>query len=189
MPSGYDWYDGPRGRGRKGAGVRRPRRSRRWRRILGRQVRVMKKLDQSKVEYIAAEKRKGSKNATIAGTVGISVGCVQRLRAGFKNAPKDRMVFPADTGRPLRGPPAREGQSAVLSARRLIGAGASRIWDRSRNRGASIPRGVLHKILREPGDAAEHKRKRGAASGSGTSGHASTPCGIRTTGGRTTGAG
>ena len=33
----------------------------------------MKKLDQSKVEYIVAEKRKGSKNATMAEAMGISV--------------------------------------------------------------------------------------------------------------------
>ena len=119
----------------------------------------MKKLDQSKVEYIAAEKRKGSKNATIAEAMGISVRYVQKLWARFKNTPKDRIVFPANMGRPSRGPPTREEQSAVLSARRLIRAGASRIWDHLRNMGMSIPEGIIHKILRESGDASEHKRK------------------------------
>ena len=158
MPSGYDWYDGSKVHGRKSTGVRRPRRSRRWRHIGDRRVRVMKKLDQSKVEYIVAEKRKGSKNATIAEAMDISVRYVQKLWARFKNTPKDRIVFPANMGRPSRGPPTREEQSAVLSARRLIRAGASRIWDHLGNRGASIPGGILHKILREPGDAAERKK-------------------------------
>ena len=139
MPSGYDWYDGSKARG-KSARVRWPRRSRRWHHIGGRRVRVMKKLDQSKVEYIVAEKRKGSKNATIAEAMGISAGYVQKLWAGFKNAPKDRPVFPADMGRPTRGPPTREEQSAVLSARRLIRAGASRYGTASGTRAWAFPR-------------------------------------------------
>ena len=41
------------------------------------------KLDQSKVEYIVAEKRKGSKNAAIAEAVGVSVRYAQKLWDGF----------------------------------------------------------------------------------------------------------
>lgn len=161
MPSEYDWYDGSRLGGRKEAGPRRPRRSRRWRHIGGRRVRVMKKLDQSKVEYIVAEKRKGTKNRIMAVSMGITVRYVQMLWARFKNTPKDEIVFPAPMGRPRRGPPARSEQSAVPSARRALKSGASRIWDHPRRSGMAVPKGVIHTILRESGDAAERKRKQG----------------------------
>ena len=161
MPSGYDWYDGSRLGGRKGTGPRRPRRSPRWRHIGGRRVRVMKKLDQSKVEYIVAEKRKGTKNSIIAESMDITVRYVQMLWARFRDTPRGRIVFPAPMGRPRRGPPARSEQSAVLSARRALKSGASRIWDHLRRSGMAVPKGVIHAVLRESGDALEHKRKQG----------------------------
>ena len=40
---------------------------------------MMKKLDQSKVEYIVAEKRKGTKNGIIADAMGITIRYVQML--------------------------------------------------------------------------------------------------------------
>ena len=161
MPSGFDWYDGAKKGGRRPDPPRRPRRSQRWRHIGGRRVRVMKKLDQSKVEYIVAEKRKGTKNHTIADAMGITVRYVQMLWARFKGTPKDKIVFPAPMGRPRRGPPARSEQSAVLSARRTLKSGASRIWNHLRMSGMAVPKGVIHAVLRESGDAVEHKRKQG----------------------------
>ena len=122
----------------------------------------MKKLDQSKVEYIVAEKRKGTKNHAIAESMGITVRYVQKLWARFKNTPKEKIVFPATMGRaPLRETPTRSEQSAVLTARRTIRSGASRIWDRLRMSNMVIPKGVIHAILRESDDAVPHKRKRG----------------------------
>ena len=121
----------------------------------------MKKLDQSTVEYIVAEKRKGTKNHAIAESMGITVRYVQKLWARFKNTPKDKIVFPAPMGRPSRGTPTRSEQSAVLTARRLLKSGASRIWDRLRRSDIVIPKRVVHSILRESGDAVPHKRKQG----------------------------
>ena len=141
IPSGYDWYDGSKLDDRKSVKTRRPRRSQRWRHIGCRRVRVMKKLDQSKVEYIVAEKRKGTKNHTIAESMGITVRYVQKLWARFKNTPKEKIVFPSPMGRPLRGTPTRSEQSAVLTARRTIRSGASRIWDRLRMSNMVIPQG------------------------------------------------
>ena len=68
-------------------------------------MRVMKKLDQSKVEYIVAEKRKGTKNTIIAESMGIAIRYVQRIWARFKNTPKGKIVFPARMGRPHRSLP------------------------------------------------------------------------------------
>lgn len=73
----------------------------------------MKKLDQSKVEYILAEKRKGTKNAVIAENMGISVRYVQKLWARFKNTPKDKIVFPAPMGRPRKRSPTQNEQSVA----------------------------------------------------------------------------
>lgn len=67
-------------------------------------MQVMKKLDQTKVEYIISEKRKGTKNAVIAETMGISTRYVQKLWARFKNTPKGEIVFPAQMGRPRKSP-------------------------------------------------------------------------------------
>ena len=143
IPSGYNWDDGSKVDDRKESKARRPRRSPRWRYIGGRRVRVMKKLDQSKVEYIVDEKRKGTKNAIIAGAMGISVRYVQRLWAKFKNTPKNKIVFPAPMGRPRRGPPTRSEQSAVLSARGKLNAGANVIWRHLKNLGYNIPKHVV----------------------------------------------
>ena len=60
IPSGYDWYDGTQPGRRRPPRRDCPRRSKRWRHIGSRRVRVMKKLDQSKVEYIVAGEEKGA---------------------------------------------------------------------------------------------------------------------------------
>ena len=119
----------------------------------------MKKLDQSKVEYIVAEKRKGTKNAIIAESMGITIRYVQKLWARFKNTPKDMIVFPARMGRPHRSPPTRNEQSVVLDARHKILGGANRIWSHLKSVGVSIPKGVIHTILRESSEAVEYKNK------------------------------
>ena len=65
----------------------------------------MKKLDQSKVEYIISEKRKGIKNAVIAETMDISVRYAQKPWSRFKNTPEGTIVFPDPMGRPRKSPP------------------------------------------------------------------------------------
>ena len=91
IPSGYDWYDGSKLDGRKSVKTRQPRRSQRWRHIGGRRVRVMKKLDQSKVEYIVAEKRRGTKNHTIAESMGIVGASRIRQRMQVFRHPRPRL--------------------------------------------------------------------------------------------------
>ena len=79
--------------GNRSVCVRRLRRSKSWRHIGKRRVRVMKKLDQSKVEWIIREKRKGTHNRKIAEAPGISVRWVQKLWKRYKG--RDRIVYPA----------------------------------------------------------------------------------------------
>ncbi len=106
MPSGYDWHDGTQTGARKDAGTKRSWRSKRWRHIGTRRARVMKKLDQSKVEHMVV-KRKGAKNQIIAEAMNVTVRYVQKLWARFKHAPEGKIVLPARTGRPPKGPPPR----------------------------------------------------------------------------------
>ena len=119
----------------------------------------MKKPDQSKVEYIIAEKGKGAKNADIAKAMHITVRYVQKLWARFKNTPKCMILFPAPMDRPRRSPPTQNEQSAVLVARRKLCGGANRIWSHLKSVGINIPKGVMHTILRESSEAVEHKKK------------------------------
>ena len=158
IPSGFH-EDDSRPTSKKGLTENRSRRSIRWRNIGDRHVRVMKKLDQSKVEYIIAEKRKGTKNVIIVESMGITIRYIQKLWARFKNTPKGKIVFPARIGRPHRGPPTRNEQSIVLDARHKIPGGANRIWRHLKSVGISIPKGVIHAILRESSEAVKHKNK------------------------------
>ncbi len=119
----------------------------------------MKKLDQSKVEYMAAEKRKGTKNQIIAEAMNVTARYVQKLWARFKHVPEGKIVFPERTGRPPRGPPTRAERSAVLAARCALKSGAGPIWGHLKRSGTAVPKGVVHAILREYGEAVEHKRK------------------------------
>ena len=100
--------------GNHGVCVRRWRRSKSWRHIGGQRVRVMKKLDKSKVEWIIREKRKGTHNRKIAETAGVSVRWVQKLWRRYKD--KDWIEFPIPMGRPKGCAPGRQEHSAILSA-------------------------------------------------------------------------
>ena len=77
----------------------------------------MKKPDQSKVEYTVAEKRKGTKNQTVAEAMNVTVRYVQKLWARFKHVPEGKIVFPARMGRPPRGlPPGPSGRPCLPPA-------------------------------------------------------------------------
>ena len=74
----------------------------------------MGKLDQSKVEWIIREKRKGGRNKAIAETAGVSVRWVQYLWRRYGN--ESRVACPLPMGRPATGLPGRLEHSAILWA-------------------------------------------------------------------------
>ena len=119
----------------------------------------MKKIDRSKVEYVAAEKRKGAKNRIIAEAMNATVRYVQKPWARFKHAPEECIVFSARMGRPPRESPTKSEWSAVLNMRCALKSGAGPMWDRLKRSGMAVPKGVAHAILREYGEGVEHKRK------------------------------
>ena len=47
----------------------------------------------------------------------------------------------------------------MLNARCALKSGTGLIWDHLKRSGMAVPKGMVHAILRESGDAVEHKMK------------------------------
>ena len=88
-----------------------------WRHMGSRRVRVMKKLDKSKVEWIISQKRKGVTTSSIAETMNVSARRVKKLWARYRHADAGKIGYPVPMGRPKNGLPGRREHSAVLTAR------------------------------------------------------------------------
>ena len=148
--------------GNSGVWVRRWRRSTVWRYIGRRRVRVMKKLDSSKVEWIIKEKRKNAaSNKEIAAKMNVSVRWVQKLHKRYKDA--DKMVYPAPMGRPKKSAPGRLEHSVILSAiaNEIRGTATLERVIRS-SVGMYIAHNFIHKVLKDAGfvDTNQNKSKR-----------------------------
>ncbi len=118
----------------------------------------MKKLDQSKVEWIIQEKRKNSRNKEIAASMGVSVRWVQKLWKRYRD--KDRIAYPAPMGRPKKCAPGRRDHSAVLSAASTAVHGAASLERIIKSlTGIHIPHNVLHRILKDADFADTQPRK------------------------------
>ena len=85
----------------------------------------MSKLDESVVEWIIREKRKGRRNKKIAETAGVSTRWVKKLWARYKDAPN--VSYPLPMGRPVNGLPGRREHSAGSTT---VSAGEPETWRR-----------------------------------------------------------
>ena len=109
----------------------------------------MKKLDESRVRWIIAQKRKGATANHVAQTMDISTCRVKKLWVRYKHADAGKILYPARTGRPENGLPGRRERSAVLSVRYREHLGAVGMQDGiSDSTGINIPHSTIHKILR-----------------------------------------
>ena len=99
--------------GNSGVWARGLKRSTVWRYIGSRRVRIMKKLDQSKVEWILREKRKNTHDKEIAAKMNVSVRWVQKLWKRYKD--EDSIVYPAPMSRPKKSAPGRLEHSTILT--------------------------------------------------------------------------
>ncbi len=130
----------------------------RWRWIGAVRIRVMAKLDESKVRWIVRECKKGTRRAEIAEQMEITESWVKQLYSRYRHC-KD-VEYPAKMGRPANGLPGRREHSAVLYAHGLTGHGAVRleavILD---DIGIHIPHNTIHSIMRENDLAARQPRK------------------------------
>ena len=162
-----------------------------WRHIGSRRIRMMKKLDESKVKWIILQKRKGETTSSIAETMNISTRWVKKLWARYRYTDPGRIIYPAPMGRPEGGIPGRREHSAVLTAR---DGGPSRCRTPARNHQGQYRnkyplqqdtsnierRELLHQSI---------QRRAGGANGYALSAPIRTPCGTRTTSCSTTAGG
>ena len=135
--------------------------AKRWRHIGRKRIRVMKKLDKSKVEWIVREKAKGEMtNAQIAETMKISVIWVKKLWARYRNCKPLEIRYPMPMGRPKAGMHGRKEHSAVLQAYGQGVGGAVSIRDKAaEGTGTNISHRTVHHILREAGTASREPKK------------------------------
>ena len=142
--------------GNKGVGVRRRRHSPKWRHIGKRRVRVMKKLDESKVRWIIRESRRGTPTGAIAKNAGISARWVQKLCRRYAGIPMGSISYPGNLGRPRKSLPGRREHSAMLSAVSRECSGAVSLESViERTTGMHIPHNAIHAILRDADIAEE----------------------------------
>jgi putative transposase len=119
----------------------------------------MSKPDESVVEWIIREKRKGRRNKQIAETAGVSMRWVQRLWARYKDSPN--ITYPLPMGRPVKGLAGRLEHSSVLTAKNGRRQGARAMEARiEKETGIHIPHNTIHEILMENGLASEESGKK-----------------------------
>ena len=137
------------------------KRTQRWRHIGRRRIRVVRKLDESKVKWIILQKKAGkTTNRQIADTMGISEIWVKKLWARYKGVEPDRIVYPASMGRPENGLPGRREHSAVLSAHCRHRQGAVRTERLIEGEeGIHIPHNAVHGIMRDNGLSVRQPKK------------------------------
>lgn len=133
---------------------------RQWRYIGKHRIRVMKKLDKSKVNWIIQEKRKGAKtNKQIADSMGVSVIWIKKLWSRYRNC-MGPITYPAKMGRPENGLPGRREHSAVLSVRGKHRKGAVRAEQAiKQDVGIHITHNTIHQIMRD-NDLADKQPKK-----------------------------
>ncbi len=125
-----------------------------------RRVRIMKKLDESKVRWILSEKDKGSTNSCISKAMGVSPRWIRRLYSRYKGQERSSVAYPMHTGRPACGLPGRKEHSAVLCAKGNDHVGAVRLHGRIRDvTGINIPYNRIHMVLRDEDLAARQPNK------------------------------
>ena len=118
----------------------------------------MTKLDQSQVERIIREKRKGTHNKIIAEQAGVSVRWIQKLWKRYKK--KDKIIFPETMGRSKKDTSGCREYSAVLSAISKARHGAFTLERVVKNFiGIHILHNTIHKMLRDA-DTSENQPKK-----------------------------
>ena len=87
----------------------------------------MKKLDESKVEWIISQKRNGVATSRIIKPMNVSARWVKKLWVRYRHADVGKIIYPASMGRPKNGLLGRLEHSAVLTARTGDHLGAVRL--------------------------------------------------------------
>ena len=140
----------------------------------------MKKLDESKVKWIVAQKRKGVQTKKIAESMNVSTRWVRKLWARYHNAKpcvlqggkdifggkdipekgRPGITYPMPMGRPVAATPGRRIHSVICSAPVRKSGGAVFLEGVIKSEtGIHIPHNVIHRVLRENDGAVSHPKK------------------------------
>ena len=119
-----------------------------WRCVGRKRICRISKLDESKVQYIVREKRKGTKNAVIAEQMGVTTRWVQKLWARYKNVEPNQVVYPKPMSRPKKSHPGRLEYSAVLSTRQRTYLGTTRLKGKIQSTIVDISYRTTFQVLR-----------------------------------------
>ena len=113
-------------------------------------VGTIRKLDESKVNWIIKKKREGSMtNAQIAESMNVSAIWVKKLWSRYRNCPSI-ITYPLKMGRPENSLPGRREHSAVLSVQGRRRRGAVRVEKSiEQDIGIHIPHDTIQDIMRE----------------------------------------
>ena len=135
---------------------------RKWRWIGTKRVRMMSKLDESKVQWIVRQRRSGVPAAQVAETMKVSTRWVGSLVARYKGCEIGDIVFPQPMGRPRGGLPGRLEESTVVSAYYAHAEGAALLAASiEADTGLRIPHHAIHAQLVANGLAVNDPRKSG----------------------------
>ena len=98
-----------------------------WRHIGSRRIRMMKKLDESKVKWIILQKQNGKTTSSIAKTMNVSTRWVKKLWARYRYTDPGKIVYPSPMERPENGLSGRREYSTVLTIKTEEYFGATRL--------------------------------------------------------------
>ena len=139
-----------------------PGKGAKWRRIGSTKVRMMVKLDESKVKWIVRKRRENVPVKEVAWAMRISHGWVKTLARRYRGVPIKDIVYPLPMGRPRGGLPGRREHSLVISAYYAHMEGSTLLADSiEESTGVRIPHHVVHAILKENGLARTEHGKSG----------------------------
>ena len=131
-----------------------PEARRKRRQIGSRKVRVVRKLDESKLARIVRQKADGAMtNRQIAEAMGARTRWVQARWARYRHLSPADVQFPMPMGRPSGGLPGRREHGAVAGLHSRRRAGAARLEGHiERSTGIHIAHGTIHYILDADGE-------------------------------------
>ena len=139
-----------------------PGKGAKWRRIGSTKVRMMAKLDESKVKWIVRKRRDKVPVAEVAVAMRISRTWVKTLARRYRGVPIKEIVYPLPMGRPRGGLPGRREHSLVVSGYYAHVEGATLLADSiEESTGVRIPHHTVHSILKENGLARTEPGKSG----------------------------
>ena len=113
-------------------------------------IRVMAKLDESKVRYILRKSRNDADTSKIAKEMHVSARWIRKLCARYRNVEPKDVKYPMRMGRPSGGMPGRRRHLTILTYRQAAYLGATGLEKVIENAtGIHMPHNTIHDVLKD----------------------------------------